>query len=141
MPSLVKPRNQHRAFDCPKLSLSLPRVLNIKIQENSQILFRKILKNKWYHAKELPKRFYLNGYTIGFCLQTQTLQLDDTVVSIIDCCSERFQIHSGPLLRLVLLGSQSTLVTWLKLVRVFCFKKENIILKIYCLCSRSTVVH
>ena len=29
--------------------------------------FCKILKNKWYHAKVLPKRFYLNGHTIGFC--------------------------------------------------------------------------
>ena len=22
--------------------------------------------NKWYHAKVLPKRFHLNGHTIGF---------------------------------------------------------------------------
>ena len=35
----------------------------------------KILKNKWYHAKVLPMRFHLNVHTIGFCLQTQKLEL------------------------------------------------------------------
>ena len=30
-----------------------------------------ILKYKWYHAKVLPKRFHLNGHTIGFRRQAQ----------------------------------------------------------------------
>ena len=61
--------NQHLARLTPK------RVLNIKIQEKSQILFCKILKNKWYHAKVLMKRFHLNGHTMGFHPQTQKLEL------------------------------------------------------------------
>ena len=47
----------------------------IEIQGKSQISFRKILKNKWYHAKVLLKRFHLNGHTIGFRQQTQKLEL------------------------------------------------------------------
>ena len=39
-----------------------------------QISFYKILKNKWYHAKGLLKRFYLND-TVGFCQQIQKLEL------------------------------------------------------------------
>ena len=45
------------------------------------------MKNKWYHAKGLPKRFHLNGHTIGFhqlILARTTLH-----ISIIDCVSER----------------------------------------------------
>ena len=38
-------------------------------------MFCKILKNKWYHAKVLLKRFHLNGHTIGFRQQTQKLEL------------------------------------------------------------------
>ena len=45
-----------------------PKNPNLK---KSQILFCKILKNKWYHAKVLPKRFHLNSHTIGFSPQTQ----------------------------------------------------------------------
>ena len=33
------------------------------------------MKNKWYHAKVLLKRFHLNGHTIGFRPQTQKLEL------------------------------------------------------------------
>ena len=33
------------------------------------------VKNKHYHVKELLKRFHLNGHTIGFCPQTQKLEL------------------------------------------------------------------
>ena len=46
-----------------------------KFQEKLQILCCKILKNKWYHAKVLLKRFHLNGHTMGFCRQTQKLEL------------------------------------------------------------------
>ena len=49
-------------------------VQNIEIQEMYQILFCKMLKNKWYHAKVLLKRFHLNGHTIGFHPQTQKLE-------------------------------------------------------------------
>ena len=45
------------------------------MQKKYQILFCKISKNKWYNAKVLPKRFQLNGHTIGFCPQTQKLEL------------------------------------------------------------------
>ena len=57
------------------------------IQEKSQILFCIILKNKWYHAKVLPKRFHMNGHTIGFRPQTQKLELFH--VFIIDCGGDR----------------------------------------------------
>ena len=33
------------------------------------------MKNKWFHAKVLLKRFDLNGHTIGFHPQTQKLEL------------------------------------------------------------------
>ena len=39
-----------------------------------QTSFCKILKNEWYHAKVLQKRFHLNGHTIGFCPQSQKLE-------------------------------------------------------------------
>ena len=52
------------------------------MQEKSQILFCKILKNKCYHAKVLPKTFYFNGHTAGFHPQTQKLDL--LYVSITD---------------------------------------------------------
>ena len=45
----------------------------IKLHKNN--LFCKILKNKWHCAKFLPKRFHLNGNTIGFHPQTQKLEL------------------------------------------------------------------
>ena len=37
--------------------------------------FCKILKNKRFLVKALPKRFHLNGDTIGFRSQTQKLKL------------------------------------------------------------------
>ena len=46
-----------------------------KIQEKFQISFCKILNNKWYHAKVLRQRFFLNSHTIGFRPQTQKLKL------------------------------------------------------------------
>ena len=39
------------------------------------MLFCKILKNKWYHAKVLLKRFHLNGHTLGFNLQAKEFEL------------------------------------------------------------------
>ena len=59
-------------------------VPKIKIHEKSQISFCKILKNKWYQAKILPKRFHLNGHTIGFCQQTQ--KLVDSGNEMVDMC-------------------------------------------------------
>ena len=47
---------------------------NTKNLEKYKISFCKILKNKWYQAKVLLKRFHLNGHTIGFCQQTQKLE-------------------------------------------------------------------
>ena len=35
----------------------------------------KTLKNKWYHAKVLLKRFHMNGHIIGFRQQTKKLEL------------------------------------------------------------------
>ena len=62
----------------------------IKIQEKFQILFCKLLENKCYHAKVPPKRFHLNGHTVGFCQQTQKLELHYIVpVSIVDSGGER----------------------------------------------------
>ena len=40
----------------------------------SWISFCKIVKNKQYHMKVLLGSFHLNGYTLGFHPQTQTLQ-------------------------------------------------------------------
>ena len=52
----------------------------IKIQEKFQISFCKILRKKWYHAKELRKRFHLNGHTIGFRSQTQEFELYEMII-------------------------------------------------------------
>ena len=35
------------------------------------------MKNKWYNAKVLPKRFHFNGHTIGFTCQTQRLEVEE----------------------------------------------------------------
>ena len=48
------------------LTLSLPRVSKIKIQENLKFYFVKQLKYKWYHVKVLLMRFHLNSHTTGF---------------------------------------------------------------------------
>ena len=58
-------------------SLLIPKSAKDKIHRKSQILFSKILQNKWYHAKVLLKRFHLNGHTIGFYQQTQNLVLQN----------------------------------------------------------------
>ena len=50
-------------------------VLNSQEYQRSSS-FCKTLKNKWYLAKVLPKRFLLNGHTIGFSWQIQRLELD-----------------------------------------------------------------
>ena len=42
------------------------------------------MKNKWYHDKEPPKRFHLNGKTIGFRPQTQKLEQFLKHVSVTD---------------------------------------------------------
>ena len=41
-----------------------------KIHDKFQVSFC-----DWYHAKVLPKRFHLNGHTMGFRPQTQKLEL------------------------------------------------------------------
>ena len=58
-------------------TLSLLVVTKIKIQENAKFhfFFVQILQNKQYYAQVLPKRFHLNGHTIGLPLQTQKLEL------------------------------------------------------------------
>ena len=67
-----------------------PKSAKNQIQENSQILFCQILKNNWCHAKEPPKRFHLNGLTIGFRPQTQkVIELDCRLhIFISDSCWE-----------------------------------------------------
>ena len=55
------------------------------------MLFSKILKNKWYHAKVLLKRFHLNGHTIGFHQQTQELELHYMSPYVIDSGSKRVE--------------------------------------------------
>ena len=45
-----------------------------------------MIKNKWFHAKVLPKRFHLNSHTTGFHPQTQKL---DVVIIDHDSVSER----------------------------------------------------
>ena len=40
---------------------TMGKVPKIKIQENPQILFCRILKNKLYHAIALPTKFHLKG--------------------------------------------------------------------------------
>ena len=40
-----------------------------------KLYFCKILRNKYHHPKELPKKLYLNGITIGFHPQTKKLEL------------------------------------------------------------------
>ena len=59
-----------------------------KIQENAKFLFIFLNPPKQKNpAKVLPKRFHLNGHTIGFCPQTQKLALHH--ITPIDCRSER----------------------------------------------------
>ena len=46
----------------------------MEIPKKFKISFYKILRNKQYYVKILPKRFRLNGKTIGFRLHIQKLQ-------------------------------------------------------------------
>ena len=54
--------------------LSLPNVAKGKLGPNLQVLFSKILTNKYRHAKVQAESFHLNGHIIGFCPQTQKLE-------------------------------------------------------------------
>ena len=57
-------------------TVSLLVVAKMKSQENAKFhFFVQILQNKQYYAQVLPKRFHLNGHTIGFRIQTQKLEL------------------------------------------------------------------
>ena len=57
----------------------------------------KILKNKWYRAKVLAKRFDLNGHTKGICQQAKKLELHFyNHVFIIASGSERVLINPSP---------------------------------------------
>ena len=49
-----------------RLTLSLPNVAKGKFRPNIQILFSKILTNKWHHVKVQAESFHLNGDIIGF---------------------------------------------------------------------------
>ena len=60
--------------------------LKFKNMLNFIFFFFQIPPNKQYPAKVLPKRFHLNGHTIGFHPQTQKLALHH--VSIIDSGSK-----------------------------------------------------
>ena len=53
-----------------------PRIAKVKTPKKSQISFCQKLENRWYmyHVKVLPKRFYLNGLTVGFHPQSQKLE-------------------------------------------------------------------
>ena len=76
-----------------------PKGTNNQIPRKSRISFCKILKNKWYHAKVLLKRFHLNGHTIGFHQQTQKLELHELHIYITDSglylYLYLFNIHNG----------------------------------------------
>ena len=51
----------------PKVGYQVTNNYLVKITRKiPNFIFFKILKNKWYHTKVLPKRFHLNGHTIGF---------------------------------------------------------------------------
>ena len=70
-----KPLKNVKILRCQWVKPYAPKRPKNQNSIKSQISFCKILKNKWYHAKVLPKRFHLNGHTIGFHPQTQTLEL------------------------------------------------------------------
>lgn len=50
-------------------TLSVLTESKVEIPKKSPISFYKILRNKQYYVKILPKGFRLNGKTIGFRLQ------------------------------------------------------------------------
>ena len=56
------------------LTLSVLTESKVEIPKKNQISFSKIRRNKLYYVKILPKRFPLNGKTIGIRLQIQKLQ-------------------------------------------------------------------
>ena len=58
------------------LTLSLPNMAKGKFRPKFQILFSKILRNKWHHVKVQAESFHLNMVTsyIGFRPSTQKLE-------------------------------------------------------------------
>ena len=59
-----------------KINRLIPKsAQKLKFKKNPKFHFVKYWKTKWYHAKVLPKRFYLNGHTTRFHPQTQKLEL------------------------------------------------------------------
>ena len=89
------------------------------IQEKFQISFCKILKSKQYHTKALPKRFHLNGHTIGFHRGTQKLALHYMSSSVIlgvklDKHSSYLQLHTACLSQLAV-GYHAWLKTAVKM--------------------------
>ena len=51
----------------PSLVLLLPGEAKVEIRPKFQISFCIMLENIQYYLKVPPKRFHLNGHTIGFC--------------------------------------------------------------------------
>ena len=61
----------------PVLTLSLLKVAIVKF---NRISFRKMLKNKWYLVKVLPKKFHLNGHDrILSIFDTRKLEVQDFI--------------------------------------------------------------
>ena len=70
VPSVVQPMEQMVSQSC-----NPSHILKWPIQENFEISFCTILKDKWCHVRVLLKRFHSNGHTIRFRPQTQKLEL------------------------------------------------------------------
>ena len=82
--------NRHHELNLIILTLLLPEMANVKIKEKLQISFCKMLKNNYHHVKELPKRFHLNGHTIGFRPQSQKLEPPCTMYNIISSITGKY---------------------------------------------------
>ena len=55
-----------------------------EIHKNIEVSLGKIPVEKYYHENVLPKRFHLNGNTLGLHLQTQKLELHVPYESIVE---------------------------------------------------------
>ena len=67
----TRPRFENESTQSEMIIVQIQKL----IRKNPENSFGKILNNELYHVKVLPKRFHLNGHTIGFRQQTQKLEL------------------------------------------------------------------
>ena len=73
------------------LPISSGRPFNLSLDKKFQILFCRVLENKYYRVKVLLKMFNLNGHAAGF--RPQTWNRESTVIEFVRDIMDLFEFE------------------------------------------------